>query len=57
MPVIAFNALYRWASGEGQTSASYRIGIDTGAYQSGVLTAVRIEGDQRRMIMVDERDL
>ncbi|MDB5706273.1 MAG: serine/threonine protein phosphatase [Sphingomonas bacterium] len=32
-----------------------RIGIDTGAYQSGVLTAVRIEGDQRRMIMVDER--
>lgn len=34
-----------------------RIGIDTGAYQSGVLTAIRIEGDQRRMIMVDERDL
>jgi serine/threonine protein phosphatase 1 len=33
-----------------------RIGIDTGAYQSGVLTAVRIEGDQRRMIMVDERN-
>ncbi|MEO9130525.1 MAG: metallophosphoesterase family protein [Sphingomonas sp.] len=34
-----------------------RIGIDTGAYNSGVLTAVRIEGDQRRMIRVDERDL
>jgi len=34
-----------------------RIGIDTGAYQTGILTAVRIEGDQRRMIMVDERDL
>jgi serine/threonine protein phosphatase 1 len=34
-----------------------RIGIDTGAYQTGLLTAVRIEGDQRRMIMVDERDL
>ena len=34
-----------------------RIGIDTGAYQSGVLTAVRIEDDKRRMIMVDERHL
>ncbi len=34
-----------------------RIGIDTGAYQTGVLTAVRIEGAKRRMISVDERDL
>lgn len=34
-----------------------RIGIDTGAYQTGILTAVRIEGAKRRMIMVDERDL
>lgn len=33
-----------------------RIGIDTGAYQTGLLTAIRIEGDQRRMIMIDERD-
>ena len=34
-----------------------RIGIDTGAYQTGILTALRIEGDQRRIIAVDERDL
>ena len=29
VPVIAFNALYRWSSGEGQTSASYLLGRDT----------------------------
>ena len=34
-----------------------RIGIDTGAYQTGILTALRIEGDQRRIIAVNERDL
>jgi serine/threonine protein phosphatase 1 len=34
-----------------------RIGIDTGAYHSGILTALRIEGSKRRMIQVDERDL
>lgn len=32
-----------------------RIGIDTGAYQTGILTAIRIEGATRRMIAVDER--
>lgn len=34
-----------------------RIGLDTGAYQTGILTAVRIEGDRRRIITADERDL
>ena len=34
-----------------------RIGIDTGAYQSGILTAIRIEGDERRMIVADEAEL
>lgn len=34
-----------------------RIGIDTGAYQTGILTALRIEGDQRRILTVDELDL
>ena len=29
LPVIAFNALYRWSGGEGQTSASYLLGRDT----------------------------
>lgn len=34
-----------------------RIGIDTGAYQTGVLTGLRVQGDQRRIITVDELDL
>lgn len=34
-----------------------RIGIDTGAYQTGILTALRIEGAKRRMISIDERDI
>jgi hypothetical protein len=29
VPIIAFNALYGWRGGEGQTSASYLLGIDT----------------------------
>jgi hypothetical protein len=29
VPLIAFNALYRWSSGEGQTSVSYLLGRDT----------------------------
>jgi hypothetical protein len=29
VPVIAFNALYRWSAGDGQTSVSYLLGRDT----------------------------
>jgi hypothetical protein len=29
VPIIAFNALYNWSGGEGQTSTSYLLGIDT----------------------------
>jgi hypothetical protein len=29
VPLIAFNALYSWSAGEGQTSASYLLGRDT----------------------------
>jgi hypothetical protein len=29
VPLIAFNALYNWGTGEGQTSASYLLGRDT----------------------------
>ena len=29
VPMLAFNALYRWSGGEGQTSASYLVGRDT----------------------------
>ena len=35
VPLIAFNALYRWSGGEGQTSASYLVGKDTGAEKLG----------------------
>ena len=31
VPLIAFNALYRWSGGEGQTSVSYLVGRDTKA--------------------------
>ena len=31
VPLIAFNTLYRWSGGEGQTSASYLLGRDTKA--------------------------
>ena len=31
VPLIGFNALYRWSGGEGQTSASYLVGRDTQA--------------------------
>lgn len=30
VPLVGFNALYRWSGGEGQTSASYLVGRDTG---------------------------
>jgi hypothetical protein len=29
VPLLAFNALYRWAGGDAQTSASYLVGRDT----------------------------
>jgi len=31
VPLLAFNALYRWSGGEGQTSASFMVGRKTGA--------------------------
>jgi hypothetical protein len=40
VPVIAFNALYRWPSGEGQSSVSYLIGRDT---QGDKLTPIRLD--------------
>jgi hypothetical protein len=39
VPVIAFNALYRWSGGEGQTSASYLLGRETGAEKLAPLRA------------------
>ncbi len=34
----------------------YRIGIDTGAFRSGVLTALVLEGDQRRILQAIDED-
>jgi hypothetical protein len=35
VPVIAFNALYRWSAGDGQTSVSYLLGRDTKSEKVG----------------------
>jgi hypothetical protein len=35
VPVIAFNALYSWSGGEGQTSVSYLLGRDTHGEKMG----------------------
>jgi len=35
VPLIAFNALYKWSGGEGQTSASYLLGRDTKGEKMG----------------------
>ena len=35
IPLIAFNALYSWSSGEGQTSVSYLLGRDTKGEKMG----------------------
>jgi len=37
VPVIAFNALYEWSGGKGQTSASYLVGRETGHDKLGPL--------------------
>lgn len=37
VPVIAFNALYEWSGGKGQTSAAYLVGRDTGSEKLGPL--------------------
>jgi hypothetical protein len=40
VPLIGFNALYRWSGGDGQTSASYLVGRDT---QSEKLAPLRLD--------------
>jgi len=39
VPLIAFNALYRWASGEGQASSAYLVGRETKTDKLGPLRA------------------
>jgi hypothetical protein len=40
VPLVGFNALYRWSGGDGQTSASYLVGRDT---QSEKLAPLRLD--------------
>lgn len=42
---------------EGPDIQQYRLGIDTGAYATGVLTAVALENAQRRFIYANQRNL
>lgn len=35
LPMIAFNAVYKWGAGDGQTSASYLLGRDTKSDKMG----------------------
>ena len=38
------------------TQCGHRIGIDTGAFRSGVLTALMLEGDERVIIQASQQD-
>jgi hypothetical protein len=54
VPLIAFNALYGWATGEGQTSASYLLGRDT---KSDKLAPFRLDLGPRIVRSVGARAL
>lgn len=46
VPVIAFNALYEWSGGKGQTSAAYLVGRNTGGEKLGPL---RLDSGSREL--------
>jgi hypothetical protein len=54
VPIVAFNALYRWNSGEGQTSASYVLGIDT---RGEKMAPFRVDLGSRLFSAVTAREL
>ena len=54
VPLIAFNALYGWATGEGQTSASYMLGRNT---KSDKLAPFRLDLGPRIVRSVGARAL
>ena len=54
VPLIAFNALYSWSGGEGQTSASYLLGRDT---KSEKLAPFRLDLGPRIVRSVGARPL
>ena len=52
VPLIGFNALYRWSSGEGQTSASFMLGRKTGGDK---MAPLRLDmGDQQFHALGDQ---
>ena len=54
VPVIAFNALYEWSGGKGQTSAAYLVGRETGHDKLGPL---RLDNGMREFRAVGARPL
>ena len=44
--MIAFNALYEWSGGKGQTSAAYLVGRNTGGEKLGPL---RLDSGSREL--------
>ena len=54
VPLIAFNALYRWSSGEGQTSVSYVVGRTT---EGEKLAPFRLDQTGRQFRTLGERPL
>jgi len=54
VPLIAFNTLYSWSTGEGQTSASYLLGRDT---KSEKLAPFRLDHGAREFSGLGARPL
>ena len=54
VPIIAFNALYRWSGGEGQTSVSFLLGIDT---KREKMAPFRVDLGRRTYTSVTAREL
>lgn len=54
VPVIAFNALYEWSGGKGQTSAAYLVGRETSGDKLG---PVRLDQGAREMRRLGARAL
>jgi hypothetical protein len=54
VPIIGFNALYRWRSTEGQTSASFLLGVDT---KSEKMAPFRLDLGTRLFQSVAAREL
>lgn len=54
VPIIAFNVIYRWSAGEGQTSSSFLLGVDT---KGEKMAPIRVDLGRRLFTSVAARDL